>query len=434
MTPADALTAAAARYRQGDPGACLELCVPLLTTEAAATAAELAILCVAELGRGELAPAILAVIEQRGLPMLVIARRACQNILKLRKTAALLTLAEQAPAGHALHVLALYHAACAVMVEGTRERALVMFERFRMIVRDYFPVVPFTMDDSFNVLFRQGTLVLPAASVARRLAEPAGAVVLSDFTLDRRAAGDGAVYLACADGRYIERFADRFAAAFDRPGVSLHLHVVNATPAADALLAGLPGGLHHLSLGVSRSQDRHYASATAYACARFYVMPILLDLYGRMLVALDIDVVPLPPALRLGAGDPAPDFDFGCFETGRDEPASVYQASVMAWTPTDSCRRFLGALQGFCTPKLDMPVRLNWQLDQAALISVLNWQDETGQAFRFGRLNDRLACRFDEAVAPVAGDLEKLAIKEGAKGIDPRYVDADGVVRFPWAP
>ena len=270
--------------------------------------------------------------------------------------------------------------------------------------------------------------------VLRRLAEPAGAVVLSDFTLDRRAAGDGAVYLACADGRYIERFADRFAAAFDRPGVSLHLHVVNATPAADALLAGLPGGLHHLSLGVSRSQDRHYASATAYACARFYVMPILLDLYGRMLVALDIDVVPLPPALRLGAGDPAPDFDFGCFETGRDEPASVYQASVMAWTPTDSCRRFLGALQGFCTPKLDMPVRLNWQLDQAALISVLNWQDETGQAFRFGRLNDRLACRFDEAVAPVAGDLEKLAIKEGAKGIDPRYVDADGVVRFPWAP
>lgn len=435
MTPTEALAAAAARYRQGDLGGCLEICVSLLTGDAAVTAAELGILCVAQAGQAALARQILDVVAQRGLPMPVVARRACRNMLNLRKTAGLLALAEQAPAGHPLAILALYHAACAVMMDGARDRALGLFERFRHQVRDYFSVVPFTMDDNFNVLFRQGTLVLPAASVAARLAGQQDLPpVVTGFAVERQAVPTGAVYVACADGRYIERFAAGFAAALDRPGAALHLHVVNPTPAAEALLAALPGRLTAASLGLSRSEDRHYGHATAYACARFYLMPALLDLYDRPLVALDIDVAPLAPVARLESGALAEAVDFAVFETERDEPASVYQASVMLFPPNAACRRFLDALQRFCTPRLGMPVRLNWQLDQAALLSVLNWQVETGQAFRFRTLNDLLGCRFADAVTSVADEMEKLGIKEAASGIEARYVDAAGIVHYPWEP
>ena len=91
-----------------------------------------------------------------------------------------------------------------------------------------------------------------------------------------------------------------------------------------------------------------------------------MQTYGRTIVFLDLDVTPRRAA---------PDFhglaearDFSCFETGRTEPASVCQASVLVWgTGAGDCLR---ALQAYCWSELANPPTVTWMLDQAALFSV----------------------------------------------------------------
>lgn len=436
MTVASSYDQAVAHYRAGRLDLCFQAAVEGIRTPSPQAPAELALLCLAEAGQFAVVDQILALARDRGLQPILLCRQTCANLLRSRKRAALQAFATGMPAGHPLRILAVYHAACVRLVEGDTEGALGAFSGFRRQVKDYLTLVPFIPDDGFNVAFRQGTLVLPADEVERRLAADADHPPASlDFRIERTADATGrALYAVSADGRYIERFARNFALALDRPGRALHIHVVNGTEAADRILHDLPAALTHLSLGVSRSADRHYATSTAFACTRFFVLPDLLRAYGRPIIALDIDIVPREPLVRLEAALDAPEFDFACYVTGRDEPASVYQASIMAWVPTAQTFGFLAALGRFCLPKLAMPARFNWMLDQAALISVMNWQAQRGMPFRYRPLGELLGCRFDDAVAGVASDEEKGGIKAMNAQIEQRLADADGFVHYDWSP
>lgn len=429
------LDQATARYRAGDLAGSFEAAIEALRGGGPAAAGTLALLCLAEAGQLGSVDPLLALVRDRGAAPVEFCRQACADLLAAGKRGALATLANGMPRDHPLRVLALYHAACARMVAGDMAGALEEFEQFRLEVKGAMALVPFLASDRFNVCFRQGTLVLPAASVDRRLAAadglpPAG----TGFRLDRPAAGvQAALHAVFADGRYVARFAGALARGLDAPDRALHIHVVNATPEADALLAGLAGTLDHLALGISRSEDRHYATATAYACARFFILPELLRLYRRPIIALDIDLVPRPALARLEGLLADDAFDFACYLTGRNEPASVYQASVMAWPPNAATFDFLDRLGRFCLPRLALPIRANWMLDQAALTSILSWQAVRGIPFRFRPLNEILGGTLADAIAPVATEEEKGAIKEQSGGIA-GLVDESGMVHYDWSP
>jgi len=435
MTANSFLDQALAHYRGKQLEACFQLSVQALQNGELSTAPQLALMCLAEADRLDLVDTLLGIALDHGLQPLELCRRTCADMLKIGKRDALATLAAGMRQGHPLRILALYAAACARMVAGDVEGSLQEFESFRLQVKDYMALVPFLASNMFNVSFRQATLVLSAAGVEKRLAEADGKLPASvNFRFDRQIEADvPVIYAAVADGRYIERFARNLALALDEPGRALHLHVINSTEQADAILGALPAETRYLAVGVSRSDDVHYATATSYACTRFFVLPDLLRAYGKPLIALDIDILPKEPLARLESAFSEDSFDFACYVTGRNEPASVYQASIMAWTPNDRTAAFLDALCRFCLPKLGIPMRASWLLDQAALISVMNWQTQRRIPFRYRPLNDVLGCPMLDAVSLVASEEEKGAIKALSSGLD-EITDEEGVVHYDWSP
>jgi hypothetical protein len=422
-------------YRDRRLDASFQLAVQAFQVGEHHTAPQLALLCLAEANRLDVVDALLGIAREHGLQPLELCRRACADMLKIGKREALANLAAGMAHGHPLRILALYSGACARMVAGDVEGSLYEFESFRLQVKDYMALVPFLASNMFNVSFRQATLVLAAEGVEKRLAAAGGKLPASvNFRFDRRIEADvPAIYAVVADGRYIERFARNLALAFDRPGQALHIHVINSSGEADAILGALPAEAKHLALGISRSEDPHYATSTSYACTRFFVLPELLRAYGKPVIALDIDILPREPLARLEEAFREDSFDFAYYVTGRNEPASVYQASIMAWAPNERALAFLDALGRFCLPKLDMPARASWLLDQAALISVMNWQAQRQIPFRYRPLNEVLGCPMLDAVSLVASEEEKGAIKALSSGLD-EITDAEGVVHYNWSP
>jgi tetratricopeptide (TPR) repeat protein len=120
------------------------------------------------------------------------------------------------------------------------------------------------------------------------------------------AGGDAPIFFAAADASYAERFVDLLAGnlAAQAPGIGLHLHIVNSTPASEARLArvrDLTQG--HLDLAITRETvdlarfapagaDPFYAAKTYYSCARFLVLPHLMRRYRRPILVCDIDLAP----------------------------------------------------------------------------------------------------------------------------------------------
>lgn len=435
MTSAALLDQAVAQYRAGRLDAGLQLAAQALQQGGGQNAAQLALLCLAEANQLGPVDTLLEIARQHGLPPLDLCRYACTNLMKIGKRGALVTLATGLPQGHPLRIQAIYHAACARLLGGEVEAALQEFESFRLQVKDYMGLVPYLASDIYNVPFRQGVTVLAASGVDRRLAAAeASPPASTDFRLDRPIETAAPICFAVtADGRYVERFAPGLVAAFDQPGRALHIHVVNGDERTDALLDRLASGLEHLALGISRSEDRRYRTATSYACTRFFVLPALLRAYGRPIVALDIDLLPREALFRLEEACAEDSFDFACYAMDRHEPASIYQASVMVFAPNTRVLDFLDRLGQFCLPKLHQPVRVNWLLDQAALISVLNWQQQRGIAFRFRTLNEVLGGVLADVIAPVASEEEKGSIKASSSGLD-GLVDAEGIVTYDWQP
>jgi len=406
LTPA--YEAALALYRQGNSAGALDASVVLVDTPAAAEALQLAALILAETGRVDDLIRVTEFSATRGVPGPVLLARVLDYCLVDNRLAVLENLVNQLPRDSPLFPLSVYFAGCARMVRGEIDQSLSIFRLFRDLAAQP-NQQPLIAHPETNVYFRQGCLVAPSAEVGAWLSN--GVVyppALTDFALLRQAQGGPVVYVACADSVYIERFGASLVATLPA-GASAHLHVINPRPEALASLAAIEATRPPGSFGYSTSADRQYGHAVAYACARFFVLPLLLDLYGTRLAALDIDLHATDQLARLATLPD--DFDFACCRTIRREPSSVFLCGILVCQPTDACRTYLAALARFCLPQLVLPLQLGWLVDQAALFSVTHHFKTAQPDFRFRTLNEMLGLTLDDLAAGVASDEDKHAMR-----------------------
>lgn len=420
-------------YARADYAGALNAALSAAQAGDAGTALLVAAKCLVALRNFDGLGKVIGVAQQHGAALERVFFRILHDCLGDGLYEPLVDLAGVIPDSGILHPIALYHASCAWMMLGDDATASDGFDRFRLAMPRFLGVLPVGTDDDFNVMFRQGTLVLPLVKTAERIADGAhlpSAQGEIEIVRPQDEGPTGPIVLCCADALYVEHFLPRWVAPLVGLGHSLHVHLIDPGRESLALIDQVIAE-HDLGgrLSVSVSSDRHH-TATSYACARFETVPALLEAFHRPLVALDIDVAAMPALATLAA---LPFADFGCFETGRCEPASVHQASIMTFANSAESVAFVRDLSRYCRPKLHQPVRVNWMLDQAALFSVLRLYRATKPGFRYWPL-DRLTGRpMSDFVVGLASDAEKHALKVRSAGLG-AGAHSSGTVDFTWEP
>jgi len=408
-TPAEQLAQAFELHGRGQPAEAASLAYGLLDTPDWYRALELAAVGFAQARLYDRFAAALQTASARGYGAPLLFSRVLDNFLRTDQFALIEEIAQKTPRENPLHVIGVYYVGCIRVVRGDAGAALAVFEYFRSIVQNYLPHVPFATDPNLNVLYRQGILVAAPAEVQKRLAAaPDLPPALVDFAMHRTARPPRTLACAVADARYAERFARELLASV-APDDALHLHVVNPEPETAVLLQELAERAGPDRFGASTSRDPNYGTATAYACARFFVLPLLLREYRRPIITVDVDVRLTERFGTLLLTPPA--FDFGCFTTMRREPSSLYIAILMIMTPTPACLDFLDAIGRFCLYGLKLATSSSWLLDQSALYSIKHHFSIARPDFRFSVMNGPTGCGVMDFVALVTNDEEKYALR-----------------------
>jgi hypothetical protein len=196
-------------------------------------------------------------------------------------------------------------------------------------------------------------------------------------------AGAEAVYIVGCDSRYFLTFGEALANSLARRAgarLLLHLHLVNPDAAAEALLDRLrakpvlPIICSRESVDFDSFGERQ--RRTYLSCARYLMLPELLERYARPVLVGDADqlvVGDLRPLLR----------DLGQHDVGvlRDDRQianilALISASVLAVNSSPGGRHFVRTLCDTVTGRMADPVGLSWHLDQAALAVAHLWHRE----------------------------------------------------------
>jgi hypothetical protein len=300
-------------------------------------------------------------------------------------------LAADVPEQRLEQAIALYYAGCARIALGDHKGSLDYFQRFKSVVLRRHKDYPLATDANFNLIFRQGSLVETPQFTRLLVQKPIAKVPPSPVFMETPAAHGASFVLAiCLDARYFARFASDLCRGYEALGLRepLHFHVIQADDASFALFADLKARHPALTLGLSREPAGPWSHPVYYSCVRFLVMEELIVRYDRPVLAMDADIVPkLKPDVFVGQAKGA---DFACFATGRIEPASAYQASVMYFSTSARTREFVSLLRNFVLAKMDLPPVLSWMLDQAALYSVMAMLAEDRPDFTFRNLGEAL--------------------------------------------
>lgn len=318
-------------------------------------------------------------------------------------------LAETLPPARRDHAVALYYAGCAEVAGGRHEAALQWFSRFKQAVlarHEQFPLG----EPAFNLIFRQGCLVEEAGMVRELAAQPVPTTQAVEFLGELVDLPSAFVVAHVVDARYFRRFAAELCAGHQEFGLAapLHFHVAASDNHIPEEMATLRAKFPGLALGFSHEAPGLWDHPVYYTCARFHILNKLIDRYGRPVMTVDADIVPIVAVrdiFQAAAGS-----DFACFETGRTEPASVYQASIMVFGTGARSRAFVDDLVRFTVAKLSLPPALSWMLDQAAIYSVLTQRLADDPEFRFRALDVVIGCRLEDAIRQLSNDEEKLAI------------------------
>ena len=301
------------------------------------------------------------------------------------------------PQSHIVAPLADYYAGVALISEKRYVESLDYFRRFKLLIMNNLEIYrPLLGNWRFRLVFRQGSLVEPLSFVAA-LDDGSYAVEERDpeVLLQQRAdsGSSPAVFACCLNDLYFLRFADSLTASLTEAcgAVDLHFHVAgkqkDCRPYFEALQQRYPA----VTFGLSLEPEPLARHAPYYAVDRFMVMPQLAEIYDRDIIMLDADSLVQKDltVLYQRLKDEDPVVDFACFDTGRTEPASVYQATLMFFFNTPGCRNFLRLLRRFYFSKLHQPPEVSWLLDQAGLFSVSLYLEQTdGKDLVFKRLDE----------------------------------------------
>lgn len=309
----------------------------------------------------------------------------------------------------------LYFAACCHLLNDHEDDAFALLARLKPLLaarRDSLPIAP---ADRFNIAYRQATLVEDADYLD----------TLSDVSLCRLESlvpplqrlgewspPNGApTILAACDGQYLERFGRDFleSARTQAPGMNVHLHVVEPTPAGLDRVAGLAGNLSQEAAGPLRS-------GAYFACSRFLVAPQIMAHAQAPLLIADVDILFTRPLADVVAV--ATPFDVAGFTHDSPGPCSRLPAVLTWFAATENGRTALEVLRRFILSKLETPWPLNWMLDQAGLMTMRRWLRRHRPEAAIGTLNQELGGNF-RGVLDLRGDAEeKAALIRAAANVD----------------
>ncbi|OAN55958.1 hypothetical protein A6A04_10360 [Paramagnetospirillum marisnigri] len=321
-----------------------------------------------------------------------------------------------------VHILAVYFGGCARMMLGDMGSAVDRFDWFRRHVRFYAAHINFSAHPLLSMVYRQGRCIAGPDEIDRRLATPRTSP--ASRLVGEIAAGEGPVLFTCLDDRYFTLFGPAFVEAnlAANPSTPLVLHVIGPSEASLERLEAL--ALSFSGRFAASVEDRPlFSTVTYFASARFFVVEQLLARFGRPMISLDGEVRAAVEGLGLASA--CRNLDFACFGTGRDEPGSVWQASVMWFGTSADARGFIHALQAYCLPELGHPSLLTWQLDQAALLACSHYFQVRGLPLAFGDLRHLLGMPLVDAIADIVSAEAKEDDKHGKMAGEVRAVGAE---------
>jgi hypothetical protein len=234
-----------------------------------------------------------------------------------------------------------------------------------------------------------GDLQLTSSQVIRFPESPPGQ--LPPLPFERRvrhetpiAAADAeVVYVAGCDSRYFLLFGEALAASLARRAgarLTLHVHLINPDPAAEALLErlrakpALPIICSRENVDLSTLGERQ--RRTYLACARYLMLPELLERYGKPILVADADqlvVADLRGLLRELATH-----DVGLLRNDRQihNILALVSASPLGINHTPGGRQFVRTLCDTVTGRMADPAGLSWHLDQAGLAIAHLWRSD----------------------------------------------------------
>lgn len=353
-------------------------------------------------------------------PMVTFFHSICVDLMQRGEYQALSEMHRSIPETHVISPVAIYFAGVCLIAEKRYVEAMEYFQLFRQRVlanQEHYRTL--LQESDFNLIFRQATLVEPPNLVAA-LEQGTIAVEEADPVLtfhQKASVSDSAPLFACSlNDLYFLRFSETLVSSLaQRCGkVCLHFNVIGDRSDCLDHFKALEARYPEVSLGLSIEREPLARHSAYYACSRFIALPQLFEAYERNIMMLDADAVPLqdltPLYQRLSAGQDA--CDFACFDTGRTEPASVYQATLMFFARTPGCEAFVRLVRRFVFLKLDSPRTLTWLLDQASVFSVslfLETQDE--RTFAFQRLDRLTGCDMADFVDSAGTDEEKVSLR-----------------------
>lgn len=195
----------------------------------------------------------------------------------------------------------------------------------------------------------------------------------------------------CCDGIYLEKYGRAFLRSFLQNSAAtgfLHFHVIDGDAEIGLMTTEFDEYLRDGRLAFSRESTGARvpvaSRAPYYASARFFRAGELLDLYGRPLLLLDVDLVVerdlLPAVAALS------DADTGlCFKEYPDSPWMDVMAGVMLVNPTAAARHFVDTVAAYIG-RCFATGRALWQIDQIALYCTLHTLRRQDRALRLANV------------------------------------------------
>ncbi|OJW29533.1 MAG: hypothetical protein BGO51_10815 [Rhodospirillales bacterium 69-11] len=185
------------------------------------------------------------------------------------------------------------------------------------------------------------------------------------------------VFAAC-DGLYFERFGSALLASVRRNAAvdcQFHLHVINPPADLDAHIAAYRAMLGGPSIVVSTERldtagwdaDR---CRTWYACARFRLLPHLMESYAAPILMLDTDLLVLRDLNPLLDAAAEGDIALVATEPHKQEPWNWFWADVLFFNATNAALACADLVARYIDWHLQEG-RAHWFLDQIALTACL---------------------------------------------------------------
>jgi tetratricopeptide (TPR) repeat protein len=188
---------------------------------------------------------------------------------------------------------------------------------------------------------------------------------------------DLVVFAAC-DGNYFDRFASALLSSVRRNAgldCQFHLHVINPPPDLWARIDAYKAALNDAAIAVSTEQVAceewsEEKRRTWFACARFRLLPHLMESYAAPILMLDIDLLVLRDLTALLSASAEGDVALVATERHRCEPWNWFWADAVYFNATAPALACADLIARYIDQQL-CDGRAHWFLDQIALTACL---------------------------------------------------------------